>query len=54
MPAYKAIKYFLITEEDLIKTTTLKIRRPQEQEKITGWLADRKQTMRSAHRTYIR
>ena len=54
MPAYKAIKYFLITEEGLIKTTTLKIRRPQDLEKTVGWLTDQGQTMRTAHRTYIR
>ncbi|MCQ2533282.1 MAG: AMP-binding protein [Clostridia bacterium] len=38
MPSYKAIKYFVFTEEDMIKTTTLKIKRPKEQEKVEGLL----------------
>jgi len=38
MPPYKVIKYFVITKEDLIKTTTLKVRRPQEHEKTTARL----------------
>ena len=49
MPPYKAIKYFIISEQDLIKTTTLKIRRPQEQERIRNDLASRQQTMKTAH-----
>ncbi|TYQ18225.1 UNVERIFIED_CONTAM: long-chain acyl-CoA synthetase [Acetivibrio alkalicellulosi] len=35
LPQYKIIRYFILTYEDLVKTTTLKIKRNVEQEKIT-------------------
>jgi long-chain acyl-CoA synthetase len=38
LPQYKMIRYFLQTDEDLVKTTTLKIKRPVEQDKINAWL----------------
>jgi long-chain acyl-CoA synthetase len=34
IPQYKIIRYFLLTYDDLIKTTTLKIKRTEEYEKI--------------------
>jgi long-chain acyl-CoA synthetase len=34
IPQYKIIRYFVMSTEDLIKTTTLKIKRPLEYEKI--------------------
>ena len=49
MPAYKAIKYFIITEQDFIKTTTLKIKRPAMIADINDKLAAKNQTMKSAH-----
>ena len=49
MPAYKAIKYFLFSYEDLIKTTTLKVKRPAEQEKIYKKLDAAELTLRRAH-----
>jgi long-chain acyl-CoA synthetase len=49
MPVYKAIKYFIITEQDLIKTTTLKVRRPQESEKIHKRLTELGLTMKTAN-----
>ncbi|MBP7401908.1 MAG: AMP-binding protein [Clostridia bacterium] len=54
MPAYKSVKYFLLTEEDLVKTTTLKIRRPQEMEKIHAWLDEKGLTMKTASRMSVR
>ena len=36
MPKYKAIREMIITEEELIKTTTLKIKRHEEMKKIFG------------------
>ncbi len=48
MPTYKAIKYFVWTEQDLIKTTTLKVRRPDELRRIHAWLEQQGQTMRTA------
>jgi len=48
MPKYKAIKYFLMTHEDLIKTTTLKVRRPVENKKTADRLAELDLTMKTA------
>lgn len=50
MPSYKGVKYFVFTEEDMIKTTTLKIKRPKEQEKIEKLLEDRGVTMREMNK----
>ena len=36
MPAYKYIRELIITEEELIKTTTQKIKRHEEMKKILG------------------
>ncbi len=49
LPPYKAIKYFFFTDQELIKTTTLKVRRPQEQEHITKMLKTLNLTMKTAH-----
>ncbi|MHB1483396.1 MAG: AMP-dependent synthetase/ligase [Saccharofermentanales bacterium] len=49
MPAYKAIKYFVMTEKDFVKTTTLKIKRPVVIAEIREKLVATKQTMRSAN-----
>jgi long-chain acyl-CoA synthetase len=49
MPPYKAIKHFILSEQDLIKTTTLKVRRPLEQERISKKLAELGLTMKTAH-----
>lgn len=48
MPAYKAIKYIIFSKEDLIKTTTLKVKRPAEQERIYNRLAELNLNMRTA------
>ena len=48
MPPYKMIKYFVMTREDLIKTTTLKVRRTVEQAKILNRLAELDLTMKTA------
>lgn len=49
VPSYKTIKYFVITETDFIKTTTLKIKRPAVIQGIHDKLTEKKQTMRSAN-----
>ena len=36
MPKYKYVREMIITEEELIKTTTLKIKRHEEMKKIYG------------------
>ena len=38
LPQYKIIRYFILTYDDLIKTTTLKIKRREEQDKIKALL----------------
>lgn len=38
LPKYKIIRYFVMTYEDLIKTTTLKIKRPLETDKMKRYL----------------
>lgn len=49
MPPYKAIKYFLLTGQDLIKTTTLKVKRPAELEKTKKRLAELNLSPRTAN-----
>lgn len=38
IPQYKIIRYFVMSTEDLVKTTTLKIKRPVEYEKVNSML----------------
>ena len=49
MPAYKIVRSFVFSEEDMIKTTTLKIKRPKEQEHIESRLAELGVTMRDVN-----
>ena len=49
MPAYKIVRNYVFSEEDMIKTTTLKIKRPKEQEHIEGKLKECGITMREAN-----
>jgi long-chain acyl-CoA synthetase len=53
MPPYKAIKYFILTENDLIKTTTLKVRRPLENEAIHAYLNSNNLIMKTANGRFI-
>lgn len=45
MPQYKIVRNYVYSEEDMIKTTTLKIKRPKEQEHIESRLAELGHTM---------
>ncbi|MCR4702956.1 MAG: AMP-binding protein [Saccharofermentans sp.] len=45
MPQYKIVRNFVFSEEEMIKTTTLKIKRPKEQEHIESRLAELGHTM---------
>lgn len=49
MPAYKIVRNYVFSEEEMIKTTTLKIKRPKEQEHIEGRLAELGLTMREVN-----
>lgn len=46
MPAYKAVRFFVWTSQELIKTTTLKVKRPEEAKVIKALLATDSTTMR--------
>lgn len=48
IPQYKIIRYFIMTWEELIKTTTLKVRRPVEYESIAVMLEKAGLDMRKA------
>lgn len=49
IPQYKIIRYFVISYEDLIKTTTLKIKRPLEYKKVMDALEKADTNMRKAN-----
>ncbi|MCX7920543.1 MAG: AMP-binding protein [Clostridia bacterium] len=53
IPQYKIIRYFVMTYEDLIKTTTLKIKRPVELEKVNRALDGAGLDMRKASGKFI-
>lgn len=49
IPQYKIIRYFVISYEDLIKTTTLKIKRPLEYKKVLEALEKANTNMRKVN-----
>jgi len=49
IPQYKIIRYFVTSYEDLIKTTTLKIKRPIEYKKVMDILEKAQTNMRKAN-----
>jgi len=53
LPKYKIIRYFVMTTRDLSRTTTLKIRRFIEQEKIEKILNEKGTDMRKMHRQLV-
>jgi long-chain acyl-CoA synthetase len=42
------IRYFLVTDTELVKTTTLKVKRPVEEAAIAAWLDKQGLDMRKA------
>ncbi|MDI9497349.1 MAG: AMP-binding protein [Bacillota bacterium] len=46
LPAYKAVRYFIFTEQDYIRTTTLKVKRNEENAKLEMLLGRIGRTMR--------
>lgn len=54
IPKYKIIRYFMVTDEELTKTTTLKIKRNIEKEKIEKYLEDKNSTMRKENKKIIK
>ena len=53
VPQYKIIRYFILTNEELIKTTTLKIKRPLEQKKTEEYINSTGKDMRKLNRSFI-
>lgn len=53
VPQYKIIRYFILSKEELIKTTTLKIRRPVEQKKTEEYINSTGKDMRKLNRSFI-
>ena len=49
MPSYKVIRYFVFSETEMVKTTTLKVKRPQEQKAIEDKLSVSGTTMKAAN-----
>ena len=49
IPQYKIIRYFVLSYEELIKTTTLKIKRPVEYKKVSEQLLKAGTNMRKAN-----
>lgn len=54
LPQYKMIRYFLMSDTELVKTTTLKVKRPVEEAGITAWLNEQGLDMRKASGQLIR
>ena len=48
LPQYKILRYFIFTTDELIKTTTLKIKRKQQYDVIAKWLKKEDLDMRKA------
>lgn len=53
IPKYKIIRYFVVTTEELTKTTTLKIKRNVEKEKMDNLLKEKNVDMRKLHKTKV-
>lgn len=53
MPPYKNIRYVVFNFEDMVKTTTMKIKRRFEQEAIEKALADQGKTLKEVHGQYF-
>ncbi|NMA66146.1 MAG: AMP-binding protein [Clostridiaceae bacterium] len=53
IPRYKIIRYFVMTFEDLVKTTTLKIKRPIETEKMRQYIEKSGVEMRKLNKSFI-
>ena len=53
IPKYKILRYFIITKEELVKTTTLKIKRPIEEKKTLEYIEQSGKDMRKLNKTII-
>ena len=53
IPQYKIIRYFVVSKEELVKTTTLKIKRPVEEKKMVEFIASTGKDMRKLNKSVI-
>ncbi len=53
IPAYKIVRNYVFSEQEMIKTTTLKIKRPKEQEAIESLISSASTTMREMNGTNL-
>lgn len=53
IPRYKILRYFVMTFEDLVKTTTLKIKRPIEANKMKSYIDKKGLDMRKLNKSFI-
>lgn len=53
MPSFKYIKYYVYSFQDMVKTTTLKIKRNVEQVELKELLAQAKQSLKDLHKRNI-
>lgn len=53
VPQYKIIRYFILTKQELVKTTTLKIKRPIEQKKTEEYISSTGKDMRKLNRSFM-
>ena len=53
LPQYKIIRYFVLTKEDLAKTTTLKIKRNIENSKMKEYQRENGKDMRKLHKSVV-
>lgn len=53
MPSYKIVRNFVFSEQEMLRTTTLKIKRPKEQEAVESLLASASTNMREMNGTNL-
>lgn len=53
IPQYKIIRYFVVTKEELVKTTTLKVKRPIEEKKMIEFISSTGKDMRKLNKSVI-
>jgi len=53
IPKYKIIRYVLFSKDELVKTTTLKVKRPIEEKKVQEFLTERGLEVRRAHGMWV-
>jgi long-chain acyl-CoA synthetase len=53
IPEYKKIKYFVYTDKDFIRTTTLKVKRNDENKAIHDWMENLGKSIKELDGSYL-